>query len=105
MNVDRSIGLRALSAEVARISTLMGNFKEGYKYYQRAEPIMIAGGAGNLLLVMLFYHGYGICCARLLASEKDKKDSVKLDGESAIWSYLQERRKGITKNRIDIVLK
>lgn len=34
-----------------------------------------------------------------------KNDSVKLDGESAIWSYLQERRKGITKNRIDIVLK
>lgn len=34
-----------------------------------------------------------------------KNDSLKLDGESAIWHYLQERRKGITKTRIDIVLK
>lgn len=34
-----------------------------------------------------------------------KNDSVKLNGESAIWNFLQERRKGITKSRIDIVLK
>ncbi len=33
-----------------------------------------------------------------------KNDSLKLETESTISKYLQDRRKGITKTRIDIVL-
>lgn len=58
--------------ELARISTLYGDFEKGYQYFRRAESIMVAGGAGNLLLVMLFYHGYAICAARLYADTKDE---------------------------------
>lgn len=59
--------------ELARMATIYGNYKAGYNYYQRAEANMVAGGAGNLLLVMLFYHGYALCCARNYATEKDPK--------------------------------
>jgi predicted ATPase/signal transduction histidine kinase len=75
--------------ELARISTLMGKYKEGYNYFQRAEPIMIAGGAGNLLLVMLFYHGYSICCARLYVLENDTKYLSQLENYLAklkVWA-------------------
>lgn len=65
--------------ELARIATLYGDYKVGYDYYLRAEPIMVAGGAGNLLLVMLFYHGYAICCARLYAESKDGKYLAQLN--------------------------
>lgn len=77
--------------ELARIATLYGDFKNGYQYFARAEPIMVAGGAGNLLLVMLFYHGYALCCAKLYATEKDEKFLDQLNAhleKLKIWSEL-----------------
>jgi predicted ATPase/signal transduction histidine kinase len=78
--------------ELARISTLMGDYKSGYNYFVRAEPIMVAGGAGNLLLVMLFYHGYAICCARMYEASGDVKYLEQLE------SYLKRLQSWATLN-------
>lgn len=78
-------------AELGRIATIYGDYKDGYQYFLRAEPLIIAGAAGNLLLVMLFYHSYALCCARLYATDKEEKYLRQLNDyldKLKVWSEL-----------------
>jgi predicted ATPase/signal transduction histidine kinase len=51
--------------ELARITTLFGDYTTANAYNARAEPYIEAGAAGTLLLVYLFWTYYAITAARV----------------------------------------
>ena len=73
--------------ELARVSTLLGDYAAAYAYCQRAEPLLVMGAAGNLLLLMMFYQSYAISAGRLYRKEHDPAEKARLAG--VVEMYLQ----------------
>ncbi|MGQ0764651.1 MAG: response regulator [Gemmatimonadota bacterium] len=57
--------------ELARVGTIFGDHAASYALSRRAEPMIINGAAGNLLLIAAFHHSLGVSAARLFEAESD----------------------------------
>ncbi|HEX7636126.1 MAG TPA: AAA family ATPase, partial [Noviherbaspirillum sp.] len=73
--------------ELARVSTLFGDYAAAYAYCRRAEPLLAMGAAGNLLLLIMFYQAYAISAGRLYRKENDPAAKTALAG--VVELYLQ----------------
>ncbi len=72
-NANNYLDVCGALIEIARIETLFGNYKVGYETCKRAEPMLLAGAAGSLVIQVTFYHFYSICCARLYGLESHEE--------------------------------
>jgi len=67
--------------ELARVEAIFGNYPAAWEYCRRAAPLLEAGAAGNLLLLMMHQHVAAICSARLQAGATDPAMRADLDAE------------------------